>query len=77
MYIYIYIININHITGKVYKFICITNISHIDKDKVFDKTKAIRPKTLVNCSHKKVTYDLQKTSLTNSLSQFSTHVLLS
>ena len=37
-----------------------TSISHItqsDKDKNFDKTK-----DLVNWSHKKVTYDLPKTS---------------
>ena len=42
-------------------YIYITNISHItqsDKDKNFDKTK-----DLVNWSHKKVTYDLPKTSL--------------
>ena len=43
--------------------------------------KTIRPKTLVNCSHKKVSYDSSMTSLTNSNSlspfyQFSTHILL-
>ena len=51
MYIYIYITNISHITGKVYKFICITNISYItqnDTDKIFDKTKTTKSKTLVN-----------------------------
>ena len=35
--------------------VCVTNISHItqsDKDKIFDKTKTIRPKTW-SIGHKK------------------------
>ena len=70
---FIYITNINQITqsdtNKVHKFIYITNISHITqshKEFFFDKTKRIRPKTLVNWSHKKVTNDLPNTSLTDS-----------
>ena len=60
----------------------ITNISHItqsDKDKIFDKTKTIRPKTwLIGFTKKSLmTNHWPKTSLYRLLSQFSPHILLS
>ena len=54
----------------------ITNISHItqsDKDKIFDKTKTIRPKTW-SIDFTKIplmTYHLPKTNIHSLLSQFS------
>ena len=54
----------------------ITNISHItqsDKDKIFDKTKTIRPKTWsIDFTKKRLmAYHLPKSSLHRLLSQFS------